>query len=101
MEYGDYILDYVERSTNVHIKDRLAVKRIFSVSDFASRYNAPRGTALGLAHTLRQSVVLRPPNHSRRVSNLYFVGANTNPGIGVPMCLISAHLVRDRLRTAR
>ena len=49
MEYGDYILDYVERSTNVRLKDRLAVRQIFSVSDFASRYNAPRGTALGLA----------------------------------------------------
>jgi phytoene desaturase len=96
--YGDFIIDYIEKSLGIAFKDRIIVREDFSVSDFATRYNSLRGTALGLAHTLRQSSLFRPPNRSRKVDNLYFVGANTNPGIGVPMCLISAHLVRDRLR---
>ncbi len=95
--YADHILDYIERSMSIYIKDRLIVKQIFSVSDFQKRYNSQRGTALGLAHTLWQSSLFRPTNKSRRVPNLFFVGANTNPGIGVPMCLISAHLAHDRL----
>jgi phytoene desaturase len=97
--YGDFVLDYIEQTAGVALKDRIVVREEFSVSDFASRYHSLRGTALGLAHTLRQSSLFRPPNRSRKVSNLYFVGANTNPGIGVPMCLISAHLVRDRIES--
>ena len=96
-EYADYILEYIERTTHTRFVDRLVVKDIFSVTDFAERYHSLRGTALGLAHTLRQMALLRPPNRSRRVPNLFFVGANTTPGIGVPMCLISAHLVRERV----
>ncbi|MEJ7652900.1 MAG: hypothetical protein WKH64_05950 [Chloroflexia bacterium] len=70
---------------------------MFSVNDFAERYNAYKGTALGLAHTMRQSAVLRPTNRSKKVRGLYYVGANTNPGVGMPMCLISAELVQKRV----
>jgi phytoene desaturase len=97
LSYADHILRYVETQLAIGLRHRIVVQELFSVSDFASRYHSDRGTALGLAHTVWQSSLLRPPNRSRRVENLYFVGANTTPGIGVPMCLISAHLVRERL----
>jgi phytoene desaturase len=96
-QYGDKMIAYIEETLNIRLQDRIIIRRDFSVTDFATRYNSLRGTALGLAHTLRQSSLFRPPNRSKRLKNLYYVGANTNPGIGVPMCLISAHLVRDRL----
>ena len=35
---------------------------------------------------------------STKVANLYFAGSSTIPGIGLPMCLISAELVVKRLR---
>ena len=57
-----------------------------------------RGGALGLAHTLRQSAVFRPRNASRRVDGLLYAGTSVLPGIGLPMCLISAELVAKRLR---
>ncbi|MBX3082516.1 MAG: phytoene desaturase [Anaerolineae bacterium] len=97
-EYADHILHYIETQLNIGIRHRIVTQQIFSVSDFASRYNSYQGSALGLAHTVWQSSIFRPPNRSKRVPNLYFVGANTTPGIGVPMCLISAQVVRDRLR---
>ncbi|PSQ47805.1 phytoene desaturase, partial [Halobacteriales archaeon SW_12_67_38] len=65
------------------------VEETFSVSDFAERYNSRQGTALGLAHTLRQTALFRPPHRSEVVPDLYFTGSYTTPGIGVPMCLIS------------
>ena len=76
---------------------RIVVKELFSVKDFESRYNAQGGTALGLAHTLFQTAVFRTDTVSKKLSNLYYVGASTNPGIGVPICLISAELVYKRL----
>jgi phytoene desaturase len=97
-EYATQMIQYVERRLNVELQSRIVTQSMFSVSDFSSRYNSLRGTALGLAHTLAQSSLLRPPNRSRKLNNLLFVGADTTPGIGVPMCLISAQLVRDQLR---
>ena len=53
---------------------------------------------LGPSHVLSQSAMFRAQNASRRVSGLYFAGASTAPGVGVPMCLISAELVVKRVR---
>lgn len=78
-------------------KKRIVYKKYFTPQDFASEYNAWRGTSLGLAHTLNQSAFFRPSNKSRKVSNLYYVGASTVPGIGLPMCLISAEVLYKRL----
>ena len=57
-----------------------------------------QGTALGPAHTLGQSALFRAGNVSRKVDGLLFAGGSTIPGIGLPMCLISAELVLKRLR---
>ena len=37
------------------------------------------------------------PNKSRKITNLYYVGGSTTPGIGLPMCLIGAELIYKRL----
>ena len=79
------------------LKRNIIYKKSFCARDFESQFNSYRGTALGLAHTLRQTAVFRPANKSKKVGDLYYVGANTSPGIGLPMCLISAQLVYKRL----
>ncbi len=55
---------------------------------------------LGPSHKLTQSAFFRTPNKSKKLKNLFYVGANTVPGIGVPMCLISAELVAERINEA-
>ncbi|WP_426624564.1 phytoene desaturase family protein [Leifsonia sp. McL0607] len=80
------------------LADRIVVRRTVGPDDFAQRFNAWRGGALGLAHTLRQSAFFRPGNASRRVDGLLYAGSSTIPGIGLPMCLISAELIVKRLR---
>ena len=87
--YRDELFDDIAANTGVDLRDRILVEEQFSVSDFASRYNAREGTALGLAHTLRQTGPLRPGHRSSALDGLYYTGAYTTPGIGVPMCLIS------------
>ncbi|HRN30157.1 MAG TPA: phytoene desaturase, partial [Terrimesophilobacter sp.] len=61
-------------------------------------YNSWRGGMLGPAHILTQSALFRPQNASKRVEGLYYAGATTAPGVGLPMCLISAELVLKRIR---
>jgi phytoene desaturase len=96
--YREKILADIAEHTGVDLRDRIVVEEQFSVSDFASRYNATKGNALGgLAHTLRQTALLRPSNRSSAVDGLYFTGGFTTPGIGVPMCLISGEHTANAL----
>ncbi|MFC4449597.1 phytoene desaturase family protein [Halorussus aquaticus] len=95
--YREFVLDDIAENTGVDLRDRIVVEERFSVSDFADRYNSTRGTALGLAHTLRQTGPLRPGHRSSEVPGLYFTGSFTTPGIGVPMCLISGQHTADAL----
>lgn len=90
--YADKILDHLESQIGEKFREHIAVSRTFSISDFANDYNAYKGTALGLPHTLMQSAFLRPAFSSKKVDNLFFTGQYTHPGIGVPMVLISAEI---------
>ncbi|PSQ63553.1 MAG: phytoene desaturase [Halobacteriales archaeon SW_8_66_22] len=96
-QYRDRILADLAEHTGVDLRDRIVVEEQFSVSDFTERYNATQGTALGLAHTLRQTALLRPSNRSSAVDGLYFTGSFTTPGVGVPMCLISGEHTANAL----
>ncbi len=96
-QYVEYILQYIEEQLDISLRDRIDFMEVFSGKDFQQRYHSLGGSALGLAHTMRQTDIFRPRNHSEKLRNLYFVGADTVPGIGVPMCLISAELVWERV----
>ena len=61
------------------------------------RYNLVKGSTHGLCHTLTQLGYFRPHNRHPRYHNLYFVGASTHPGTGMPTALVSARLAAQRL----
>lgn len=92
-----YLVQIEEKLGIGDLRSRIVVKRLFGPRDFADTYNAWQGTALGPSHILRQSAFFRTRNKSRKVQDLYYVGGFTAPGIGLPMCLISAELVYKRL----
>ena len=97
-KYADKILDLMEKEMSLPgLKNKIEYRRIYTVEDFAIDYNSFKGSALGLAHTIWQTAIFRPKNQSAKVSNLFYVGAGTNPGIGTQICLISAELVYKRV----
>ena len=96
-KYYEKIMDDLELHINYPIRKNITYKRMYAHNDFATDYNAYKGTALGLAHTLSQTAILRPAMKSKKVSNLYFVGQYTQPGIGVPIAVISAQLAAKRI----
>lgn len=79
------------------LAQRVVKRFTIGPADFAYRYNSAAGSAIGPAHTLAQSAFLRGSNASRKVKDLYFAGATTVPGVGVPLRLISAENVIKRL----
>jgi len=96
--YSNYIIDYLDKKMGINLAKRTVFKKIFSINDFKNRYNSYKGNALGgMAHTLFQSAVWRPSNRNKKIQNLFYVGAGTVPGIGVPTSIISGHLARDRI----
>ncbi len=76
----------------------ILVERVFTPDDWASAYNLMHGSAFGLAQNFTQIGPFRPSNQDARVKNLFFVGASTQPGTGLPTVLISARLVVERMR---
>ncbi len=98
LNYREKILDVMQDHMNIpNIRQRIQTLQMYSADNFAADYYAYRGSALGLAHTLGQTAIFRTNNVSKKVKNLYYVGAGTNPGIGMPMCLISAELAYKRI----
>ncbi len=61
------------------------------------RYGLQHGAAFGLSHGLDQLAAFRPPPKDDRVAGLYFVGASTRPGNGVPLVMIGAGLTVGRV----
>lgn len=96
--HAEKYLDQIAQYANIpDLKSRIVYRKYFGPNDFSQVYNSWQGSMLGPAHTLFQSALWRTPNKSKKVKNLYYVGGSTQPGIGMPMCLISAELVYKRL----
>jgi len=61
------------------------------------RYNLVKGATHGLSHTLTQLAYFRPANRHPHYQNLYFVGASTHPGTGMPTAMVSGRLAAERI----
>lgn len=90
--YTRFIINKIEEYTGEHFAQDIIFKKVFSISDFKSEFNAFRGSAFGLSHTLFQTSFLRPNIKSKKLDNLYHAGQYVHPGIGVPSVMISAEI---------
>jgi phytoene desaturase len=76
-----------------HIKFEIC----YTPHDWKQRYNLAKGAAFSLSHDFWQVGYLRPRNRHDRYKNLFFVGGSTHPGTGLPIVLLSAKLVAERI----
>jgi phytoene desaturase len=88
--YRDRILDYLEKRYLPNLRQDLVTTRIFTPLDFRDVLNAHHGSAFSLEPILSQSAFFRVHNRDDRIAGLYFVGAGTHPGAGVPGVVNSA-----------
>jgi phytoene desaturase len=95
--FRDRMLDRLEEVGLEDIRRHLTFERIYTPEDFVHDYNAKLGSAFGISHNFWQVGYMRPSNKARSVENLYFVGAGTQPGGGVPMVLIGSRLTAERV----
>jgi phytoene desaturase len=84
------ILDEVGRRLIPDIHDRIVTKFSYAPSDFAHDLHAHLGSGFSLEPILAQSAWFRVHNRDEDIRNLYFVGAGTHPGAGIPGVVASA-----------
>ncbi len=64
----------------------------FTPLSWRKRYNLMKGSTHGLCHNLTQLGYFRPHNKHPRYQNVYFTGASTHPGTGLPTAMVSGRL---------
>jgi phytoene desaturase len=79
------------------VEDHITFEGSFTPVSWAERHNLAKGSTHGLSHRLTQMAYFRPSNRHRRYRNLFFAGASTHPGTGVPITMVSGRLVAERI----
>jgi phytoene desaturase len=91
--YRDSIISYLEENYMPELSKHIVSEHHIDPLHFQDTLNSYLGNAFGVEPTLLQSAYLRPHNLSEDVSNLYFVGAGTHPGAGLPGVMSSGKIV--------
>jgi phytoene desaturase len=77
--------------------ERIIVEEVFTPHEWQQRFGLYDGSAFGAAHTLFQVGPFRPRNYSEDIDGLYYTGASTTPGTGLPMVVLSGRLTAERV----
>lgn len=90
-KYTDKILTFLENDFGLtDLSASIEVIETFTPLDFKQHRNSHLGSAWGVEPKLTQTAYFRPHNLSEDIEKLYFVGASTHPGAGVPGVLLTA-----------
>jgi phytoene desaturase len=96
-QLADTILKDMSERLGFDLIANRVTQTIYAPDDWESMFNLYRGSGLGLAHGLNQVAAMRPNNKDEEFKNLYYVGASTVPGTGLPIVVIGSKLVTERI----
>ncbi|MEO8209898.1 MAG: phytoene desaturase family protein [bacterium] len=97
-KYSSMIIDKLDSFTYLFedsIKNHIKFCKVFSPNDFLADYNSEFGSIYGLSSNSLYTLMKRPRNASKKFTNLFFVGGNTHPGGGIPLCFLSGRIVSN------
>ena len=97
--YRDAIMKLLEEQYLPDLQANIVAEHYIDPLHFQNTLNSYLGSAFSVQPILTQSAWFRPHNRSEDIDNLYFVGAGTHPGAGLPGVLSSAKIVDDLVRT--
>ena len=93
----DSIIDDFGKRIQQDIRPEIISRTVFTPVEWEKRFNLYMGSGLGLSHNLMQIGAFRPSNKDEKFNNLFYVGASTVPGAGLPMAVISSKLAFERI----
>lgn len=94
--YRDELVSTLESRGYVGFADAIEVEHLVTPADWEAQGMAA-GTPFAAAHTFAQTGPFRPGNLAPGLENVVFVGSGTQPGVGVPMVLVSGRLAAERI----
>ena len=97
-EYKNSILKALENTILPNLRKNLKVCFYMTPDDFKNDYLSMNGAGFSIAPIFKQSAWFRFHNRSENLKNLFFVGAGTHPGAGVPGVVSSAKVVETILK---
>ncbi len=99
--FSSAVISNIEELLNEPINKYIVFKKVISQGEFKNNFNYYGGTSMGLAHTLFQTALFRPSHKSKKITNLYYCGHYTHPGIGMPMAIISSQVTARLIKETR
>ncbi|KAF3402129.1 hypothetical protein DPV78_003551 [Talaromyces pinophilus] len=92
------IFDTIETRTGArNLRQRLLHEDVNTPITWREKFNLDRGAILGLSHSFFNVLCWRPKTRHDGIKGLYFVGASTHPGTGVPVCLAGGKIVSEQI----
>ena len=98
--YRDAIMDFLEENYLPDLQENIIVEHHIDPLHFQQSLNSYKGSAFSVEPILTQSAWFRPHNKSEDVEDLFFVGAGTHPGAGLPGVLSSAKIAENLIGSA-
>jgi phytoene desaturase len=98
--YRDAIMQFLEDNYLPDLQKHIVMEHMVDPRYFKNELNSYLGAGFSIEPTLLQSAWFRPHNQSEEFSNLYFVGAGTHPGAGIPGVLSSAIIAQKLIGAA-
>jgi phytoene desaturase len=98
--YRDAIMQYLEDNYLSDLQANIIAEHMIDPLHFQNTLNSYLGSAFSVQPILTQSAWFRPHNRSEEFENLYFVGAGTHPGAGLPGVLSSSIIVENLIGAA-
>ena len=93
--YRDAVMNFLEDNYLPDLQENIVSEHYIDPLHFRDTLNSVNGSAFSIQPILLQSAWFRPHNRSEDFGNLYFVGAGTHPGAGLPGVLSSSIIAED------
>ncbi len=94
---ADAVIKDLSERTGHNIEANLLTKVVLDPVNWQNMFGLYRGSGLGLGHKMTQVGGFRPSNKDEVFSNVWYTGASTIPGTGLPMVIISSKLTVQRI----
>ncbi len=98
--FRDRIVNFLQENYLPELEENIIAEHWIDPLHFEGELNSYLGSAFSFQPVLTQSAWFRPHNRSEDIDNLYFVGAGTHPGAGLPGVLSSSIIVDNLIQEA-
>jgi phytoene desaturase (3,4-didehydrolycopene-forming) len=93
-----FVIQVLSKKLNIpDFAELIETEQTNTPHSWQDKFNLWRGSALGLSHNIFQVCWFRPSPRHQKYRNMYFVGASTHPGTGVPIVLCGARVLAETI----